>query len=71
MTGTDAVFGRARHRSLLEDALSALMRFQLIHGPELAAEDLRIAGRALGQITGLIANDEILDVVFREFCIGK
>jgi tRNA modification GTPase len=39
--------------------------------PELLAEDLRLAMRALGRITGRVAVDDILDVVFREFCIGK
>ena len=39
--------------------------------PELAAEDLRLAARALGRITGRVDVDEVLDVIFRDFCIGK
>ena len=38
---------------------------------ELAAEDLRLAARALGRITGRVDVDEVLDVIFRDFCIGK
>ena len=37
----------------------------------LAAEDLRLALRALGRITGTVRIDELLDVIFRDFCIGK
>ena len=39
--------------------------------PELLAEDLRLAARALGKITGRVGVDDVLDIVFREFCIGK
>ena len=39
--------------------------------PELAAEDLRLATRALGRITGRVDVEDILDVIFRDFCIGK
>jgi tRNA modification GTPase len=38
---------------------------------ELAAEDVRIAVRALGRITGRVDIDDVLDVIFRDFCIGK
>ena len=39
--------------------------------PELAAEDLRLAARALGRITGRIDVEDVLDAIFRDFCIGK
>jgi tRNA modification GTPase len=39
--------------------------------PELAAEDLRLAVRALGRITGAVGVEDLLDVIFRDFCIGK
>ena len=39
--------------------------------PELRAEDLRLACRALGRITGRVDVEDILDRIFREFCIGK
>ena len=39
--------------------------------PELLAEDLRLAMRAIGRITGQVDVEELLDFVFRDFCIGK
>ena len=62
---------RARHREALIDAEQALGR--ALGAPEvaLAAEDLRLALRALGRITGTVRIDELLDVIFRDFCIGK
>ena len=62
---------RARHREALLDAHAALGR--ALEAPEvaLAAEDLRLAMRALGRITGAVRIDELLDVIFRDFCIGK
>ena len=39
--------------------------------PELIAEDLRLAARALGRITGRVGVEDVLDLIFREFCIGK
>lgn len=38
---------------------------------DIAAEELRIAIRQLGRITGKVGVEEILDVVFKDFCIGK
>jgi len=62
---------RARHREALVEAEQALGR--ALGAPEvaLAAEDLRLAMRALGRITGTVRIDELLDVIFRDFCIGK
>ena len=40
-------------------------------GLDLAAEELRAAIRQLGRVTGRVGVEEILDVVFRDFCIGK
>lgn len=64
---------RPRHRQALGEALAALR-----HGagapadrPELLAEDLRLAMRAIGRITGRVDVEELLDFVFRDFCIGK
>ncbi|MSO92328.1 MAG: tRNA uridine-5-carboxymethylaminomethyl(34) synthesis GTPase MnmE [Rhodospirillales bacterium] len=62
---------RARHREALQDCLSALERFLAGHEPELLAEDLRLATRALGRITGKVDVEDMLDIVFRDFCIGK
>jgi tRNA modification GTPase len=64
-------FTRERHRAAVSEAGDALRRFDPDSGAELAAEDLRLAGRALGRVTGRIDVEEVLDVVFRDFCIGK
>jgi tRNA modification GTPase len=62
---------RARHREALMDAHAALGRALVAPEVALAAEDLRLAMRALGRITGTVRIDELLDVIFRDFCIGK
>jgi tRNA modification GTPase len=62
---------RARHRQALEACVAALDRFAGADLPELAAEDLRAAARALGRITGRVDVEDMLDALFREFCIGK
>ncbi|MEQ8507969.1 MAG: tRNA uridine-5-carboxymethylaminomethyl(34) synthesis GTPase MnmE [Rhodospirillaceae bacterium] len=69
--GTDAPITRARHRQALEECVAALVRARSVDLPELAAEDLRLAVRALGRITGHVDVEDLLDVVFRDFCIGK
>jgi tRNA modification GTPase len=62
---------RARHRAALAEALEALERTAPDKAIELNAEDLRLAARVLGRITGRIDVEDVLDHIFREFCIGK
>jgi tRNA modification GTPase len=62
---------RTRHRLALEACVAALDRFAGATLPELAAEDLRAAARSLGAITGRVGVEDVLDSLFREFCIGK
>ncbi len=65
---------RERHRRAMEDALAALRRAlkpELATRDDLLAEELRIAARALGRLTGRVDVEDILDVIFRDFCIGK
>ncbi|EDP62892.1 tRNA modification GTPase TrmE [alpha proteobacterium BAL199] len=66
---------RARHRHAAQEALEGVRRARdgLQGGVplELPAEDLRLAARALGRITGKVDVEELLDVIFREFCLGK
>jgi tRNA modification GTPase len=73
LEGCAPALTRPRHRHALGEALAALK-----HGldappghPELLAEDLRLAMRAIGRITGRVDVEELLDFVFRDFCIGK
>jgi len=69
--GEAPVLTRARHRHALEQARAALERALVATQPELFAEDLRMATRWIGRITGRVDVEELLDVVFRDFCIGK
>jgi len=62
---------RARHREALGRCLAALDTAQTAALPELAAEDLRRAADELGRITGRIDIEDMLDAIFRDFCIGK
>jgi tRNA modification GTPase len=62
---------RARHREALEVAHAALSRSLEVELAELRAEDLRLAWRSLGRITGHVDVEELLDVIFADFCIGK
>lgn len=62
---------RARHREALTLALDYLDRSLDAPLPELAAEDLRLALRAIGSITGRVDIEDLLDMIFRDFCIGK
>ena len=87
MTGGEGVpLTRLRHRLALTDSADALAR-AAAHGAEaeaqgaaagavagdseLVAEDLRLAARALGRITGRVDVEDLLDVIFNDFCIGK
>jgi tRNA modification GTPase len=65
------VLTRARHRQALEDAALSLRRALDATLPELRAEDLRLALRSFGHITGTVDVEDLLDVIFRDFCIGK
>ncbi|CAN0116745.1 unnamed protein product [Scytosiphon promiscuus] len=63
---------RRRHRQHVEACLLALRVAQRPRMPlDLAAEELRIASSELGRITGAVGVEELLDVIFRDFCIGK
>ena len=71
----DAIVTRQRHRVALERAEASLERAQAMlerRGPlELAAEEVRLASRAIGQITGRVDVEDVLDRLFTSFCIGK
>ncbi|MDF1734721.1 MAG: tRNA uridine-5-carboxymethylaminomethyl(34) synthesis GTPase MnmE [Minwuia sp.] len=74
-TGGTAPPTRWRHRESLGHTTEALQRAEegLMDGLplELVGEDLRMAIRALGRITGKVDVEDLLDVIFRDFCIGK
>lgn len=64
---------RLRHQEAVREAVSALDR--ALNAPaeaaELVAEDLRLAARSLGRITGRVDIEDVLDRLFSQFCIGK
>ena len=62
---------RARHRAALGTAVRWLADAEGAPEPELRGEALRLALRALGSITGQVGVEDILDSIFRQFCIGK
>src|ERR1700688_1627300 len=69
-----ALVTRERHRRVLEDVLGALKQVlggKIAGREDLLAEELRIAARALGRLTGRVDVEDILNVIFRDFCIGK
>jgi tRNA modification GTPase len=69
-----ALVTRERHRRALENAVSALRRSlarDLAGHEDLLAEELRIAARSLGSLVGRVDVEDVLDAIFRDFCIGK
>ena len=72
--GSEAgLIGRTRQRKLLQETAASLRRcVQVVgQGEELAAEELRMAAHSLGRLLGRVDVEDILDVIFREFCVGK
>ncbi|MGA2054144.1 MAG: tRNA uridine-5-carboxymethylaminomethyl(34) synthesis GTPase MnmE [Bradyrhizobium sp.] len=69
----DSLIGRERQRELLQQTVAALRRSLSggRDGEELIAWELRIASQSLGRLLGRIDVEDILDKIFREFCIGK
>jgi tRNA modification GTPase len=67
------LIARERHRKLVQDTAASLRRSIAViaAGEELAAEELRSAARSLGRLLGRVDVEDILDVIFREFCVGK
>jgi tRNA modification GTPase len=75
-TGAGGSFAaRRRHLAALDNATAAIERalalLRAAHAPELAAEELRQAQDALGEITGRVSSEDLLGRIFGEFCIGK
>jgi tRNA modification GTPase len=69
-----ALVTRERHRVALQEAVVALegaLQLGPQGGEELVAEQIRMATRALERLTGRIGVEDVLDVIFRDFCIGK
>lgn len=67
----DALITRERHRVALTEACEALRRGCKQRETELFAEDMRLAARAIGRISGRVDVEDVLDQLFSNFCIGK
>ncbi|MBS4772747.1 MAG: tRNA uridine-5-carboxymethylaminomethyl(34) synthesis GTPase MnmE [Proteobacteria bacterium] len=65
------LISRRRYREALQNVVEYLNAFSFDKEIELTAEDIRLAAREIGKITGRIEVDEILDKIFGSFCIGK
>ena len=75
-TSEGALITRARHRQHVEAAVMALERFSVLSregsmAVDMAAEELRLAASELGRVTGAVDVEDVLDVLFSDFCIGK
>ena len=71
----DAILVNARHAEALgnasESIAAALVKIETSESPELTVSDLRVGLNSLGEITGKIDNERMLDKLFASFCIGK
>jgi tRNA modification GTPase len=67
------LISRTRQRTLLQETAASLRRCVDVvgQGEELAAEELRVAAHSLGRLLGRVDVEDVLDVIFREFCVGK
>ena len=73
-TPEPALVTRERQRTHLRETVLALRGAQGAAQDgreEIMAEQLRLATRALGRLLGRVDVEDILDVIFRDFCIGK
>ncbi|MFT8850469.1 tRNA uridine-5-carboxymethylaminomethyl(34) synthesis GTPase MnmE [Acetobacter orientalis] len=62
---------RARHKAGVQEAVACLQAALEQEWPEMRGEELRLAMRALGRVTGQVGVEDLLDAVFGQFCIGK
>ena len=71
--GEPVLVTRARQRAALAEAVEMLAAAEasVAEGAEIFAENLRLAGRALGRVTGRVDVEDVLDKIFSSFCIGK
>jgi tRNA modification GTPase len=72
-SGEGGLIGRERQRKLLQQTVDLLRRSisETGRGEECVAEDLRAAAQSLGRLLGRVDVEDVLDAIFRDFCIGK
>jgi tRNA modification GTPase len=71
--GEEALIGRERQRALLQQTAESLRQSTNVgeQGVELVAEELRVSVHCLGRLLGRIDVEDVLDAIFRQFCVGK
>ena len=62
---------RARHGAALSECMRCLQAAAGADMADIAAEELRLALNAIGEITGRVSSEDLLDIIFADFCIGK
>ncbi|MBE6449325.1 MAG: tRNA uridine-5-carboxymethylaminomethyl(34) synthesis GTPase MnmE [Alphaproteobacteria bacterium] len=70
-SSSEVMLTRLRYKTALKECGEALGRALNETELELKAEELRLAARSLGKITGIVSTEDLLDVIFSSFCIGK
>ena len=70
-SGEGGLISRERQRTLLRETAASLQCSMEGKGEELVAEELRSAAHSLGRLLGRVDVEDILDKIFRDFCIGK
>jgi tRNA modification GTPase len=68
-----ALITRLRHRNILREAAASLAKAEISagRGDEFMAEELRISVQLMGRLLGRVDIDDVLDSLFKDFCIGK
>ncbi len=67
----DAYISRERHVLCLEETIKHLLETKKTKNIDLYAEDVRLATKSLGSLFGNVDIEDILDIIFSDFCIGK
>ena len=67
----EPVIIKSRHRSAIKECIGYMNNINNKKNPELNAEELRLAVQSIGEITGKFDFEQLLDIVFKDFCIGK
>ena len=70
-TPKNSLISRERHRNILNECLKTLDKSRKISNIDLVSEEIRKSLNIISKITGKTDINEILDIIFKEFCIGK
>ena len=68
---TDVNISRERHKTILKDTLNFLIKSLEPKDVDIFSEDIRLSLNEISKISGKIDVEDILDIIFSDFCIGK